>query len=79
VLVSEVSKPPYVLGIFRWSTFKIGAREVIQEHLVLGREERAPALGEMIKQSFFVFEQFVVALVKPMDFRQTKVFAQKIS
>ncbi len=52
-LVTGVSKPPDVLGILRWGTFKTGAREVIQERLVLGRKERAPALGEMIKQGLF--------------------------
>jgi hypothetical protein len=35
------------------STSKIGAREVIQEHFVLGRKERAPAFGEMIKEELF--------------------------
>jgi hypothetical protein len=78
-LVGGVSKPADVLGILRWRTLKIGARAVRQEHFVLRSKRRAPALGEMIKRGLFVFEQLAVALVKPVDFRQTNAFAQKIS
>jgi hypothetical protein len=41
--------------------FQKGIRELTREHFVLGSKAHAPALCEMIKGSFFVFEQFIMA------------------
>ena len=57
----------------------IVVRGILGQHLLFGCKEHTPALCKLFEERLFMFKKFVVALVKPVDFRQAEVSSQKIS
>ena len=53
--------------------------QIVEQHVELGVEQILPARGEMREQVGLVWERQIVAPVEPMNFRQGKIPAQKIS
>lgn len=60
------------------SLSKRGARELVEEHFILGIEEVAPALGEVIKECALMHEQLVVTLIETMLFGEREVAAEQV-
>ena len=73
-----MAEAPHIFRIFGRVTFEVSAREIVEEHFVLGLKERAPALREVIKERGFMVWKLVVALVEVMDFGKAEVPAQKV-
>jgi hypothetical protein len=72
-LIAEIPIKTQVFRIFRRRTLKIGASQIVQKHLVFGGEEHPPALGEMVEKRLSMYENFVVAFIESVDFRQSEV------
>src|SRR5580692_13197752 len=57
---------------------KIGAGQIIEQHIEADVEQVAPAPDQMIEQGLLVFEQPVVTAIQLVDFGQPEVFAEQI-
>jgi hypothetical protein len=77
-LVTAVAKLTLVLFILWRIALKIGARQVVEQHLETGIEEVLPAFLQMAKERRFVGQQAIVALVEFVNLGQGKVFAQEV-
>lgn len=77
-LLAAVAEAARVGGIDRRITFKVGAGQIVEEHLELRLEEGAPARGEVIKERRLVHHELVMAFVEAMDLRQRKISAKQV-
>lgn len=78
-LVTTVAEAAQTGGLVRRITFKISARQVVEEHLILRIKQVAPALSEMVKERALVLQQLVVARVEAVLFGESEVTAEQVA
>src|SRR5215472_9294654 len=77
-VIARVPKAPLVAFRKWWIGLEIGARQVIEQHVVADIEQIAPPPHQMIEDRLLVHQQPVVTAVQLVDFRQPGTFAQQV-
>ncbi len=77
-LVAAVTVAPLVVFIVWQRGFKIGAGQIIEQHLEPGSEQILPALVQMIEQCRLVLQQFVETAVEAVLLHQPVISAEQI-
>ncbi len=77
-LVPAVAVPALVAFRKGRIALEIGAGQIVEQHVELRVEQIFPALRQVVKQRFLMFNQPVQALVEFMDLRQFKARPQQI-
>ena len=76
--VTAVAEAAFVVVVVRGRRFKIGAGQVVEQHLEFGAEQIHPALTQMGKQRLFVRQELVEAAVESILLRQHEIRAQQV-
>ncbi len=77
-LVPAVTKLPFVVFRKRRIALKIGAGQIIEQHVESDAEEILPALLEKAKQSGLVLRQLIQTPIEIVLGRQAEIFVQQI-
>ena len=77
-VIARVPKAPLVAFRKWWIGLEIGARQVVEQHVVADIEQIAPPPHQMIEDRLLVHQQPVVTAVQLVDFRQPGIFAQQV-
>ena len=79
-LVAAVAEFPFVRFGKRRVAFKIGAGQVVEQHVELGVEQIFPTRRQMIEKRGFVFQEQVVTFVKLVALGQlAKIGSQQVA
>lgn len=63
----------------RWITFKISARQAIEEHLTLRVEQVTLALVKMVKERVIELQQIIVSAVESVLFGEGEVATEQVA
>ena len=77
--VAAVAEPPLVAFGKRRIAFKIGARQIVEQHIEAHPKEIVPALAQKPEERLLVLDQTIQATIKRVLGGQRKVLRQQIA